>query len=762
MQNFPSLTPSSSLRAILNPPDLLSGTPGEGVSLGVVVQNAGDRGAIIDVFINEDSDSAVLQWCRVTRQRLALDPQQKEELVFNFTLPATAAAATYDYILVLDAPEGYPEEPPLQYPLQLRVLFKEQTTIRANDPTFFISPATNPQKPAPLHPGTVLQFQVRVDNRSNNVDNYRLSCPDLEEEWFEIRYPKSNLGEFGLVIDSHSLDLNPRTQGIIQLDIFPPAEALAGVYIPSIYLHSVNLPDLRRLDCVYFEIQRVETLDVELVTLIGRISHTAGQYRLNLKNTGNVVRQLRFSANSRDEDEICTYRFDPPNVRLLPNQTAQVLLLVTPNQPKQRPFWGMGQTINFQVALHDADGYQILDRPPQGTLTWKARPWWQLLLLVLLGLGLLAGGVLLVRWLLKPDPPPEVAGFKAIDGGHEEGEPVQLEWVVRHPKNVQSMVITATPPIQPAEISVAPSQCLSDSAQNEQIRCKESVGALSAQKYEFVLNTVLQNGQSLSSKAEVVIAPKAPPNITAFNSTKTSYQRSEPIQFSWTIDNSDQLNGLTLIATDTQNQSNINIPLLRSKTGQGIRSKNDIQPEAGMPDLQAICKLSETGVLTCAPVPISLNRASNYTFKLQASVLQPQGASPRPAVESQPTGTVTLEPRSLTLQVFLNGDPNPPPTLFLKPEDNKPLLVEWQATGENVQVSVQNNTKPGEGFLSLPSPLPGQSFTISVKAADETERQPIETSITVIKLAPSPTPTPIPTPIPTSTPSPASSPAVSP
>ncbi|MBE9183116.1 hypothetical protein IQ268_31785, partial [Oculatella sp. LEGE 06141] len=381
---------ASPLTAIINPPDLQSAMPGDGLELSVIVQNQGEYGAVIDVYL-DDTDQIPSQWCQSVRQRLALDPQQNGEVIFDFVLPANALPGTYDYTLVIDSPLHYPEDTPIQYPQQLRVLLREQTVVRVNDPSFFLSPATNPQKPARLNPGDVLPVQVRVENRSNLVDKFRLTCLDLEAEWFTIRYPSKNLDAPGLVAETSCLELNPGMSGYIQLELHPPAETLAGTYTPTLRLYSDNHPDLVLLDLVYLDIPTVEQLQVELETVIGKVSHRPGKYLLKLRNAGNIIRQLSFSASSREEDELCTYDYEPPQVRLPPSREAEILLLVQPVHKRRRPFVGTGQVINFQVELEDTQGYKLPEKLPQAMLIWKARPWWQLLLLVLLVLGLLGG-----------------------------------------------------------------------------------------------------------------------------------------------------------------------------------------------------------------------------------------------------------------------------------------------------------------------------------------------------------------------------------
>ncbi len=270
----PRLSP---LLVIIDPPGTQSGMPGDLLEVHTLVSNQGNQGAVINVFFDETSQ-ILQQWCRSSQERLALDPQQSSEVTFQFQIPFEAMPGTYDYTLVIDAPEHYPEDTPIQYSRQIQVLIKEQTLVRVNDPTFTLKPTTNPSNPAKLKPGEPLQIVVSVNNRSNRVDRFRLSCLDLEADWFTIRYPSSGLEGPGLLSDSSGLELNPATQSQILFQLHPPPETFAGNYSPTLRLHSANSPELVLLDLVYIQIPAVYRLDVELDTILGKVSQSLGQF----------------------------------------------------------------------------------------------------------------------------------------------------------------------------------------------------------------------------------------------------------------------------------------------------------------------------------------------------------------------------------------------------------------------------------------------------------------------------------------------------
>ena len=112
----------SPVALILNPSAMQqSVAPGSALELYVTVSNQGPQSAVIDLFIDEASQT-LRQWCETPRERLALGPQQSSEVVFRFQIPVQAFPGIYDYVLVVDAPQHYPEDTPIQRPRQIQGL----------------------------------------------------------------------------------------------------------------------------------------------------------------------------------------------------------------------------------------------------------------------------------------------------------------------------------------------------------------------------------------------------------------------------------------------------------------------------------------------------------------------------------------------------------------------------------------------------------------------------------------------------------------
>jgi hypothetical protein len=722
------------LEAILNPPDLLSGMPGERLSLSVVVQNKGTQSAVIDVYL-DDTDQIPSQWCPSPRQRLALDPQQSGELVFEFTVPIAELPGAYDYSVVIDAPAHYPEDTPFSYPQLLRVLLQEQTQVRVNDPSFFLNPATNTQRPAKLQPGQRLPFLVRVDNRSDRVDKFRLTCLDLDEDWFTIRYRGNQLESAGLLLETPSLDLNPHTQGEIQLELHPPADTLAGIYSPTLRLHSNNLPELVLLDLIYVEVQRVETLNIDLEAIVSRVSHSPGQYRLRLVNPGNVIRQLSFSANGRDEEEWCEYVYDPDQVRLPPNREAQVMLYVTPTRKWRRPLLGGGQMITFQTVLQDAQGYKLPERSPQGTLTWQARPWWQFLLLLLTVLGVLGSIGFLIWFLLRPSAPPEITRLQAVGTYIEDGSSIRLQGRIRNFKQVKKVELTAqgAKPVEPISLDFQtgiPSEC---QEQKEELLCTFSTNANAAGVYKFTLAASSLSGVSvLPGTVDVEVRAKPNPRVVELKPQASSYKAGDAVKLSWRIDEVSQLQTLSIIAKDKA--GNVSPPILI------------MQDKKLVEDFQSACDL-QIKTLICTEVALPDLKSGQYTFSLQSTNTKGETLA---EFASPTTVTITAEP--VDLVASLNGQTQQ----IVNVKVGEPLEVTWQVTGGegNLKVVVNNESfdqRSGNQSLGIASPGM-KNFAVNITVTDEAKPTPSQDSIgfsvNVIEPSPSPSPSPVLSPAP--------------
>ncbi len=438
-------TRPSPLTLIMNPPGAQVSTPGSLIELFITVSNQGDQSAVIDIFI-DDSSRDLRAWCDSPRQRLALDPKQSTEVAFRFQVPVQAFPGVYDYVIVVDAPEHYPEDTPMQRPRQLQLMPRDQQAVRVSDPTFALAPQTSPAKPLVLKPGQGQAIQIQVHNRSDRVDRFRLTCPDLEESWYSVRYQAPNLNGPGLVDAAEGLDLNPGTKGQIILLFQPPADTLAGNYTPTLRVYSANTPDLVLLDLVYVQIPPLHMLKVEMETRLGKVTRSPGRYEVKLTNAGNVIRELEVKAQSADEDEYCEYECDPPKVRILPSRQVSVDLTVKPKNKWQQPLYGDSLMLNFRLGLEDTKQLPLPKDLPRGTLEWLARPWWQLAIFVLVLVAILLGlGYVVWFFYFRTPDPAKIESFQpdAIRYFEASGDRISLNWQIRNPEQARKIEIAS-------------------------------------------------------------------------------------------------------------------------------------------------------------------------------------------------------------------------------------------------------------------------------------------------------------------------------
>ncbi|MGA9381497.1 MAG: transcriptional regulator, partial [Phormidium sp.] len=304
-----SLTAGQPLTAIINPSGELIVRSGSTIELGVTINNNGNQSALIDVYIDEASQP-IHQWCVSSSERLGLGIGQSSEIIFQIQVPAETLPSTYNYTLVIDAPQNYPEDTPIFHKGRLTVLPFVQEAKTSTDPTFTLQPVTNSTAPIQIQPGETVELLALVHNRSNRVDLFRLVVTDLPNQWYRVIYTE-NFSQVGAIAAASGLELNPGEKGQIQILLTPPADAEAAVYAPTMRLYSVNNPDLVLLDVTYIQVLPIYLLDIQLLTLIGTVSNQSGVFELRLYNSGNTPRQLILNAKSADEKEHCTYQIEP-------------------------------------------------------------------------------------------------------------------------------------------------------------------------------------------------------------------------------------------------------------------------------------------------------------------------------------------------------------------------------------------------------------------------------------------------------------------
>ena len=694
------------LKVILNPPSRLESFSGESVTLHVSLINQGEQGATIDVFIDSVARD-ILPWCPSPRKRVALDPQQACEVSLLFEIPPEALPGSYPYTVVVDAPEHYPEETPIHYPGSLEVLVQEQAAVRSPKPSFSTSPATSPTQPLLVQPGQHQTLLVTANNHSNRVDRFRLHCLDLDKTWFTVRYPHDELSGLGLVSSTDGLELNPGGEGQIILEFHYPIDMPAGRYSPTLQLVSDNSPEQVYLDLVYLEVEPKLYLNAELETVLGKVSHSPGQYRLRLTNHGNSIRELAVSASSRDEKESCDYVCIPSSVNLLIGETATIDLTVSPKRKWQRPFFGSGSELPFQIDLQDLQELSTPEKLPMGSLIWKARPWWQLLLCLLGGIGVLSGlGFLIWFAFFKPAPPTRLTEFEPDSTSYIEGGRVRLNWTIANSDRLEQLVIssekdgTATKP-QVYDFDQGLPTELDRYCQHRDrnLTCSNiDTGARLAGKYTFQLQLKAKSvEQPIEKQLDVVIQPKPLPQVVSFKSSQPQLEKGQPATLNWKIENFSQLSQLQVMGQLEEGK-------------QELLKTYDFQKQIP-PELTQQCQPPVNETLICSNVDLGLPaKPGNYAINLQPVST---GSRKSPASEAI-LAEVKATPLQITNFTLNNQSPEVNPSVFLKVGEI--ITLNWQIEGDDVKVKLEPlGDVPASGSLTLKATSDLSEITLSAE-----------------------------------------------
>ena len=722
------LNTTTPLKVILNPSTRLESFSGESVTLHVSLINQGEQGATIDVFIDPVAQD-ILPWCPSPRKRVALDPQQACEVSLLFEISSEALPGSYPYTLVVDAPEHYPEETPIHYPGSLEVLVKEQTAVRLQKPSFSTSPATSPAQPLLIQPGQHQTLSVTANNHSSRVDRFRLHCLDLDKTWFTIRYPRNELSESGLVSSTDGLELNPGGESKIIIEFHYPINMPAGRYSPTLQLVSDNSLEQVFLDLVYLEVKPKLHLSVELETILGKVSHTPGQYRLRLTNHGNSIRELAVSASSRDEMESCDYVCIPSSVNLLIGETATINLTVYPKHKWRRPFFGYGSELPFQINLQDLQELPTPEKLPMGSLIWKARPWWQFLLWLLAGVGAVSGlGFLIWFVFFKPAPSPMLSEFEPDSASYIEGGRVRLNWTIANSDRLEQLVIfskkdgTATKPQVydfrqglPTELD---RYCQTS---DRNLTCTNvDTGARLAGKYTFKLQLEAKSAQQpISEQFDVLIQPKPLPQVVSFESRQSQLEKGKPATFAWKIENFSRLGQLQIMGQLEEGRPE----LLKTY---------DFQKQIP-PELTKQCQPPVNETLICSNVDLELPaKPGNYAINLQPVSSDREQSPPSKAINVQ----VKAKPLRITNFTLNNQSSEVNPSVFLKV--GQVVSLNWQIEGDDVKAKLEPlGDVPASGSRTLKATTGLSEITLT---AETEQGQSVKRTFLIQVDAPKPIP----------------------
>ena len=755
-------------------------TPGTEFTLGVTIHNLGQESAIIYAYLDERSPN-MRQWCESMQERLALASQQSGEVSFTIKIPTDALPEVIEYDLVIDATDAYPTLSPIRYAQRcLQILPSDRQTVEASDPTFYLEPQTTAQNPAVIQPVGGLPIQVWIENRSDRVDRFRLSCLGLPADWLlTVNYPKDYQG-LGLVRDADSLGLNPGDHGQISLMITPPAEAIADIYIPTIRLTSQNSPDLNLLELLYLQVPPTYLLQATLQTLRNQVRNQAALFEVQLINAGNTPRQLQLAVQELDEPESCFYTLDSEHVLLPPFSKQQRLLEGKPRHRRKQAWYGSGRLFNFRVQLQDLDDHPLLVPTLQGNFSWLARPWWQLLLCILAVLGLLGTAAFLIWWyLLRPPAPPRILSFAVADARYAQANEdfVRVDWQIEQSEQIEQIVLTGYSADD--EVISGPLVYSLSADGTEALPaglapfCTEQRSLLTCNNlrtdasrpgdYTFELTVISNNERHTDPITQrtnpVAIDPRPVPIITDFLSTSLRYRElgsqsaSQPespqvpvlddrgILLNWRVANIDNLKALKLVGRTGEGDPLGERMYPLEQTEDGLQLPNS---------LEEFCDL-DTETIVCANVPTTLTGVSTYQFELTAVPLDgPSANSSDPAADESAAPTsamserITVEPRPPEIVTFL-VDGQPAAAKYVIPiAQNLTLPLSWSVEGgatTQVKLLPAPGPVPLEAGITLPLKPESGSVTITLQA-ENAAGQSIAQSIVVETYDPTPPVTP--------------------
>jgi hypothetical protein len=657
------------LAVILNTSGKDAVSAGSTFTISVTIGNKGSESAVIEVSI-EDISQGIKRWCTSFREYLALGSNQSDEVIFNFQVPYDIQPGTYEYMIVVDAQEHYPEYTPIRYEQYIQVLPPTSNIVVATEPTFLVQPTTTPAQPALIPQGGTFVAQVLVQNRGLRVDRFHLVCSDLPLSWFTITYPQGFQGE-GLVIQPDSLNLNPGEGGIITLVVTPPFDAIAGNYVPTLQLFSENHQNLVLLDLIHLHIPQQHLLQTELRTLIGRIQNKSGFYQVRLTNSGNIHREVSLHVKDLDESDICKYTLEETCVLIPPHTTVDINLKVKPDNKWKRPLIGGAKVINFNIDLEDTQQLPIPNSTLPGVLLWETRPWWQLipiLILALLGIG--ASAYLIWWFLFRVPPPPKILDFYSEDNSYEaiNNDVVHLGFSISDANRVQTLKITGMsvdgkPLTRPEEYDLSQGlpELLKPFCKLEKsiLTCRNfRTSARLAANYVFEMTIIPKPERGASSETRktnpVAILPIPIPQVIALSSTQPIYQEvsdialskdknkkqaNSEISLNWSVINPKQLKQLQLVG--------------RAPDGVILSPIRNYDFSESIPaELKAYCKLEAE--LVCKNVRTGIKKPGDYVFAMTAL---PQGDVAQ-KIEPKLSELIKIIPRPPQILDFkINGKP---------------------------------------------------------------------------------------------------------
>ena len=718
-------------------------TPGTKHYLGVTIANRGDLDAVVQVRLESPSD-LLRQWCAQQEQWLALSSGKSGELTFCIDVPGDVLPQWLDYEAVVIPQGEYADYylSPTRCRLQILAPDVSETT---QDPTFSLTPITTPDRPL-IVLGTAVVVELMVENRSERVDRFRLECTGLPEDWgIQVEYPRDS-DSFGLVRLNDGLGVNPSDRGVIRVLLQPPTLPLAGSYLPTFRLASENDPRLGLLALIYLQVDPVYRLQAQLETIQDQVRNRhPAQFTLEFANLGNTPRQVQLLLQPKTPTATCTYNLASDCVTIAPQAVSRIPLEGTPQRWWTRSWVGSGKIYPFQIELSDRDLHAIDPETLQGHFTWMPRPWWQLLLTLLAGLGLLSTLAFLIWWyFLRPPIPPIVVEFAAEDSRYAEvnGDAARVRWQIENSEQIQTLKLTGYSPegtllsgplVYEFKDGKPPAALQSFCTQETTLlTCSQiRTDAFLPGKYVFELALTSKGRRAkpvMLKTSPIEITAKPPPTVTALVPKSLLYREVAPgtptpaekaipaidqsgIRLDWVVTMPTSLTALHLVGRDQDGK------MIGDRWFEFSNSEE-------LPKLlREFCEVGKT--LICRNVPTGLTAVGEYRFELQALSADQPAAEVNPKVEVKPkvSEIVKIQPQTPQIISFqINGREAPAKLLIpVAPlQTLLPIRVTWRVQGGSttrVELMPSPGSVPLVGMVSVPlSPQGSTTIALQVKA----------------------------------------------
>lgn len=597
-------------------------------------------------------------------------------------------------------------------------------------PKVTIAPVTAVDQPYALKLGTKLLITITVENIASQGQDYQLKGSQLSSDCYTLGAP------------AMSADQGHHNQ--IEVLIHPTEVAAIGKHQLKLQLVSSEGKVLWE-DCVYLQFLVADDIDIMLTPDLTFIKDGVGVYQLLITNTSRFERVLTVQPKGLPARNGLTFKAEPVQLDLGPDQTGKVDLMVQPRRWWLRPWLGKGRKFQFQVDLQDTNGIPLPQLLAQAGLVWQPYPrshGLKLLGLLLLALG--TSSALLWQFLWRQPTGPAIAALRSSQAivpqtGQKD---IQLSWTVKNSEQLSKVVIFREhqgqsevaktfrfdqgipQELQRSSLNQNSNFCEYDQPETGVLECTGiTTGTNNPGKYQFKIQAFSSDNASepaTQTTGLIAFKPNAVPLITRFYAPASRTNASTsgpvasaipgPIKLNWEIANPSQLTEVQIMTVDANNAEAA--LLQRYQLGNGKL------PET----LTKYCRFTPT--LTCQNVPTAARKPGQYFFKITASYQQEQ----QPFTLSKTIGPMNVQAENLRIASFLINGQQAPAQYVLKPGQNHVNLTWKVEGGNNPSVAIL----PSPGKIPVAGSMkyqlnPQQPGAITLQATDLNGKQVLQT-----------------------------------